>query len=266
MDETEEVFEVAFPSEHESTEVICPSEEPFHFPSPVVALHLVSIPGFASAPPVGRYHIDVVLGGKFLLERVRVIGFVTDLPSRELTAEAANKNVFHKSALGRRSAFDRYGERKTVISGDSDDFGPLAAPSGDEGETPFWRLRRPHPRTPPPDLVCFAPAVARPVVAAPLQIFHSAPTAGTGDRRPGTADTFPAVCATAPPCPASTVPHLAPQAYHATAVRAPRNTGPATALCSSVNCQRPAILHLPHHTGQFQNEGVFRLKGLRGRF
>jgi hypothetical protein len=77
-----------------------------------------------------------------LIERVRVIGFVADEPGGELVEEAAGKNVFHKLALGRRSAFDRYGERKTVISGDSDDLRTLATTGGTDGEAPFWALAK----------------------------------------------------------------------------------------------------------------------------
>src|ERR1700731_2524626 len=40
-------------------------------------------------------------------------------------------------ALGWRSAFDRYGERKTVISGDNDDLGAFAAAGRANGEAPF---------------------------------------------------------------------------------------------------------------------------------
>jgi hypothetical protein len=54
-----------------------------------------------------------------------------------MVEEASGQNVFHKLALGRRSAVDRYGERKTVISGDSNDFRALAATGGTNGEAPF---------------------------------------------------------------------------------------------------------------------------------
>lgn len=37
VDEAEEVFDAVFPAGDESSEVVHPGEEPFHFPSPAVA-------------------------------------------------------------------------------------------------------------------------------------------------------------------------------------------------------------------------------------
>jgi len=56
--------------------------------------------------------------------------------------KASSKNLFHKLALGRRSALNRYGERKTVISGDSDDLRSLAAAGGTHGKAPFFALAK----------------------------------------------------------------------------------------------------------------------------
>jgi len=53
------------------------------------------------------YHFDVVFRGKPLVEGVRVVGFVADESGGEVIKEAADKNIFNKLALGRRSAFDR---------------------------------------------------------------------------------------------------------------------------------------------------------------
>jgi hypothetical protein len=95
-----------------------------------------------AAAPVGSDHFDVVFFGEPLVERVRVVSFVADEPGGQLIEETAGKNIFHKFALGRRSAFDRYGERKTVISGDSDDLGALAATRGADGKAPFLALAK----------------------------------------------------------------------------------------------------------------------------
>jgi hypothetical protein len=124
MDEAEEVVDVIFPSRDESAEVLHPCEEPFHFPSPAISSQFASILSFLPATaPVGSDHFDVVFRGKPLVEGVRVVGFVADDSGGEFIKEAAGKNIFNKVALGRRSTFDRYGERKTVISGANDDLG-----------------------------------------------------------------------------------------------------------------------------------------------
>jgi hypothetical protein len=142
VDKAEEVFDVVFPSGDEAAKVVHPGEEPFHSPAPFVASQLSPILRFASAPTVGRDHFDAVLVGELLIERVRIVGFVADQPRWEFVEEASGKNLFHKLALGRRSAFGRYGERKTVTSGDSDDFGALAVRGGADGKAPFLALAK----------------------------------------------------------------------------------------------------------------------------
>jgi hypothetical protein len=110
----------------------------------------------------------------------------------QLVEEASGQNSFHKLALGMRSALDRYGERKTVASGDSDDLGALAAPRGTDREAPFLALAK----------VASTNASSRlslPRSCRCLASSRSASTnlpsrthAETGDGRSGTADTFPA--------------------------------------------------------------------------
>ena len=143
MDEAEEVFDVVFPSGDEPAEVLHPCEEPFHFPSSAISAQFASVLSFLPATaPVWSDHFDFVFRGKPLVEGVRVVGFVADESGGELIKEAAGKNILNKLALGRRSAFDRYGERKTVISGDSDDLGTLAPPCGTDGKAPFLALAK----------------------------------------------------------------------------------------------------------------------------
>jgi hypothetical protein len=143
MYESEEVFDVVFPSGNESSEVVHPGKEPLYFPSFAIAAQLASILGSAfSSTSVRRDQLDTVFGGELFIQRVRVVGFVADEPGRELIEEASGKNIFHKPALGWRSAFDRYGERKTVISGDSDDLGAFAAAGWTNGKAPFFALAK----------------------------------------------------------------------------------------------------------------------------
>lgn len=142
VDETEEVLDVVFPSRDEAAEVVHPREETLHLPALAVAAQLASILTPASIAPVGRNHLDVVFLAERAVERVRVVGFVADEPGGEFVEKASGKNFFNKLALGRRSALDRYGERKTVISGDSDDLRALAAAGGADSEAPFLALAK----------------------------------------------------------------------------------------------------------------------------
>ena len=141
MDEAEEVFDVVLPAGDESSEGVHPGEEPLDFPAAAIASQRSSILGLPfTVGAVGRDQLDAVLCGKLLVERIRIVGLVADEPGRELVEKASGKNLFHKPALGRRSALDRYGERKTVVSGDSDDLGTLAATGGADGKAPFLAL------------------------------------------------------------------------------------------------------------------------------
>ena len=269
MHEAEEVFDVVFPSGNESAEVLHPCEEPFHFPSPAVSPQLASILSFLSATaPVRGDHFDVVFGGELLVERVRVVGFVADEPGGELIEEAAGKNVFHKLAFGRRSAFDRYGERKAVISGDSDDFRALAAPGGADSEAPFLALAKVASTNASSrfSLPCSCSRAASSLSASsnfPLrthcwnrrwQVWKGGYFSGSSRH-----------CAPVPSThstPFSTARVSCHGRPRLSARRAPRRTGSTINHCSSVNSQRPAIWRSRDHTEQLQNAPVLKLKGL----
>jgi hypothetical protein len=142
VDEAEEVLDVVFPSSDEAAEVVHPGKEPLHFPAFSIAAQLAAILTPAPVAPVRRDHFDAVLLLELSVERVRVVGLVADEPFGEFVEKASGKNLFNKLALGWRSALHRYGERKTVISGDSDDLGALTAPGGTDCEAPFLALAK----------------------------------------------------------------------------------------------------------------------------
>ena len=143
MDEAEEVFDVVFPSRNQSAVVLHPGEKPFHFPSSSIAAQRASILSLALAvDSVGRDHLNAIFLGQGLIQSIRVVGLVADQPFRQFVEEASGQNSFHKPALGRRSAFDSDGERKTVTRGDSDDLRPLAALGRADCEAPFLALAK----------------------------------------------------------------------------------------------------------------------------
>jgi len=140
--EAQEVLDVVFPAGDETTEVVHPGKQPLDFPTPAIAAQRSSILGLAARPPVGRDHLDAVFGLELLVERVGIVGLVADEPGGQLGEEASGQNFLHKLTLGWRSALHRYGERKTVTSGDSDDFRALAAARGADGKPPFLALAK----------------------------------------------------------------------------------------------------------------------------
>ena len=140
VDEAEEVLDVVFPSSDESAEVVHPGKQPLHFPAFSIAAQFAAILSPAPVAPVRGNQFNSVVFSEFRVERVRVVGLVADEACGEFVEKASGKNFFNKLALGWRSALDRYGERKTVISGDSDDLRPLAAAGGTDCEAPFLAL------------------------------------------------------------------------------------------------------------------------------
>src|SRR5450755_4538244 len=142
VDEAEEVLDVIFPSGDESAEVVHPGEQPLHFPTFLVASQRASVLRLAAPAAVRRDQLDAVLFFEFLIEPIRVVGFVPNESGGELIQEASSQNFFHKLALGWRSALHRYGERKTVSSGDSDDLSALAAAGGTDAKPPFFALAK----------------------------------------------------------------------------------------------------------------------------
>jgi hypothetical protein len=218
VNKAEEVFDVILPPIHEATEVMHPCKEPFHFPSSAIAAQAATVLRIVlSAAAVGSDHLDAVLGGEFFVERVRVVSFVANESFWEFVEEASGQNIFHKSALGWRSSVDSNGERKTVISGDSDDLGPLATTGWTDREAPFLALAnvastKASSRFSRP---CYA--AVGPIASAPVPVYRCVPTAGIGGGKSGMADIAPAVPATAHRCLKSITLRSIPRDYHATA-------------------------------------------------
>lgn len=140
VDHAEVVFDVVFPSVHETAEVVHPCEESFDFPSFSVAAEWASVLCFGAFAAVRRNHFDSVLCGQLSVQSVRVVGLVSDQPGRKFVEEAGGDGIFDEMALCRRSAFHSNGEWKTVTSGDSDDLRALPAASRPDRKAPFLAL------------------------------------------------------------------------------------------------------------------------------
>jgi hypothetical protein len=133
---------VVLPAGNEAAEGMHPGKEPFDLPSSAISAQWAAVLSPAAVTPVRRDHLDAVFLAERAVERVRVVGLVADEAGGELVEETSSQNVLHKLALGRRSAVDRYGERKTVTSGDSDDLRALAPAGGADCEAPFLALAK----------------------------------------------------------------------------------------------------------------------------
>ncbi len=164
VDEAEIVVDMVFPSGDKAAEVVEPGEQPLHISTSFIATQRSPVLGFGPVAAVGRNQLDAVFGGQLAVQSVRVVCLVADQPCGQLIEEASGKGFLNKRALRRASALDRYGERKIVISGDSDIFVPLPRRVGPTASPLFSRSRRLHPRTPRLDRACPARARARQAV------------------------------------------------------------------------------------------------------
>ena len=142
LDESEEVFDVVFPSRDESSQVVHPGEEAFDLPALFVAAKPAPVLRFASVAAVRGDPLDAVFILELPVELVRVVRLVPNQSSGPFVEKASGKNFLNQLALGRRSARHRYGERKTVASGDSDDPGALAPARGADCKAPFLALAK----------------------------------------------------------------------------------------------------------------------------
>ena len=141
LDETEEILDVVLPTRHQAAEVLHPGKQPFDFPASAVAAEFTAILALAPVAPVRCDHFDAVFLGHLPVQGVGIVRFVADQPLRKLVEEASCQNSFHKPALGRRSAFDSCGERKTVTRGDSAILVPLPRLVLPTAKPLFWRSR-----------------------------------------------------------------------------------------------------------------------------
>jgi len=142
MDEAKEVFDVVFPSGDQAAVVVHPGEEPLDFPASAVSSKRAFVLRYLLAVgAMGSNHLHSA-GAHLLIQFIGIVGLVSDQSGGQLVEEAFDQNSFHKPAFGRRSVFDRYGERKTVTRGDSDDLGALAAPGWTNGKAPFLALAK----------------------------------------------------------------------------------------------------------------------------
>ncbi len=137
VDHPEIVLDVVFPSGDEPTEVVHPCKESLHLPSSFVSAKLPPVLASRAVAAIRRDHFDAVFVVQLSVESVGVVSLVANQSGGEFVEEAAGEDFFDKLALCRRSALDRYGEWKTVISGDSDDLRTLAAAGRADGKTPF---------------------------------------------------------------------------------------------------------------------------------
>lgn len=114
MDEAEEVVEVILVADHQPAIVAQPGEQPLYLPPAPVASERSAVLGLGTlaSSSVRSDHLDALISQP-LIERVRVVGSVSNQMLRQGLYEATLKSRLNKGDLMRASRFSVSGERKT---------------------------------------------------------------------------------------------------------------------------------------------------------
>jgi|SRR5215467_2583628 len=136
----EEIRFMIFPTADESAEVVEPGEEPLDSPAAAVTAQFAAILSVLAATDVlvGRDESNAVFLPQALVERIAVIGAVTDHSFRLGSREALLDGSFDKLRFMRRSAGDAAGDRKTMAVCDRHDFTAFSAASRADSRAPFF--------------------------------------------------------------------------------------------------------------------------------
>jgi hypothetical protein len=140
LEHAEEVGFLMFPAADESAEVVEPSEEALDFPAAAVTAQFTTVLGVLPTAIilVGRDQKDTVLFSQALIERIAVVGAVTDHSFGFGLRETLFDGGFDEFGFMRRSAGDAAGDRKTMAVCDRHDFTAFAAASWADSSAPFF--------------------------------------------------------------------------------------------------------------------------------
>ena len=114
QDKSEIVVEISIMTHLNSSKVLQPGKQAFHLPTSFVATQHSSIlcDRLLAVGFVGSNHLNALFLQPFI-ERVTVIGSVTDQSFRLLLCKSLLQSLFHQLHFMRRSTSNGYGERKT---------------------------------------------------------------------------------------------------------------------------------------------------------
>src|SRR5208283_4258290 len=113
LEESEEVFGVAFPSGDQTAEVMQPGEEAFHFPALAVAAHpSLVIPGRSFAACAVRGQKNDFLLQELLPEPVTVVSLIGDQAIGLFLKKALPQSRINQRHFRRRSSLCVDGDRK----------------------------------------------------------------------------------------------------------------------------------------------------------
>ena len=128
------------PAGDQSTEVVKPGKETLDFPAAAVAPQFAAVLRGLSrtVAVVRRDQMNAVLFSQAPIERIAVIGSVTDHSFGLGFGEALLDDGFDELGFMRRSAGDAAGDRKTMAVCDRHDFTAFSAASRADSSAPFF--------------------------------------------------------------------------------------------------------------------------------
>ena len=140
LQHAEEIGFVIFPTTHQSAEVVEPGEEALDFPAAAIAAQFAAVLGARAAtiPLVRGDESNAVFLPKTLVQRIAVVGPVSDHSFRLGSREALLDGSLDELGFMRRSAGDAAGDRKTMAVCDRHDFTAFSAASRADSSAPFF--------------------------------------------------------------------------------------------------------------------------------
>ena len=140
LEHAEEVGFVIFPAAYQSAEVMEPSEEAFDFPAAAVTAQFAAILGALAAAIVlvGCDEPDVMILPEALVQRIAVVGAVTNHSFWFGSREALLNGGFDEFRFMWRSAGEAAGDRKTMAVCDRHDFTAFSSASRADSKAPFF--------------------------------------------------------------------------------------------------------------------------------
>lgn len=139
MNKTKKIIQMIFIANHDSSIILYPGKESFHFPTPFITTQLATVLRFRflSISPMWRDHLDSKRS-QFGVQRVGIIGFIAD----QFLRFRGNQSVFDRCAdepdFMRRSTRCVNGERKTSAICHCHELRTLAPLGLSDSEPPFF--------------------------------------------------------------------------------------------------------------------------------
>jgi hypothetical protein len=140
LEHAEEVGFLVFPAVDQSPKIVEPSKEALDFPATAITAQLAAVLGALAATIVfvRRDEMDAVCLPEALIQRIAVVGAVSDHSFWFGSRETLFDGGFDELGFMRRSAGDAAGDRKTMAVRDRHDFTAFSSASRADSSAPFF--------------------------------------------------------------------------------------------------------------------------------